>query len=461
MNGARRLHLVAAIALAIVMWAAAPAVADSTGEQQAAIEAMYDRDWTLAEQGVDQPLAAKGAVTQAQGMEIYLGQIYASKPGSGAIIGCNIALVTDTPAPTRGMRFGSQAQCNDPSISGTGISHLGEFYPSALTALKAGSFYAVGGDNVWRGAEHLYTRRTEDQLEQIYAFFSFDISIPGAKWTTTPTVGGAAYDIQCAGLNTSRITCAVVTLPFPFLPTSADCATGGICEVGCTARSAARNTLAPVADLDNQAALLQDQLDAQVDAVVGIGDPDEQGPDEQLPELPTIEDRTTDRALRATACAAGVIVNPLIGVPAEVAYCTSGVIRESLIPIVGPVRAAQRARACFKADRARREVTREQRRRFTTKAANRYGGIADAFRHCAWSGRMTQTMGTKWATKFGDLHERKTPNPQPEKNMDLHNNEIGRGYGRFTENMSDRARKLWDYCETAARDGGLVTLPTE
>ena len=66
-------------------------------------------------------------------------------------------------------------------------------------------------------------------------------------------------------------------------------------------------------------------------------------------------------------------------------------------------------------------------------------GEGDAFRHTLWNYRMTQNMGRSEAKKFGDAHERGNwylqrqrgqeygaGNSEGSRDMDLHNNHIGR-----------------------------------
>ena len=53
----------------------------------------------------------------------------------------------------------------------------------------------------------------------------------------------------------------------------------------------------------------------------------------------------------------------------------------------------------------------------------------DAFRHCFWSCRMAQEIGAGQAKEVGDLHETCGSNSAAEIAMDLHNNDVGRGYG--------------------------------
>lgn len=66
-------------------------------------------------------------------------------------------------------------------------------------------------------------------------------------------------------------------------------------------------------------------------------------------------------------------------------------------------------------------------------------GEGDAFRHTLWNYRMSQDIGRSEAKKFGDAHERGNAylqysrgqeygagNSPGSRNMDLHNNHIGR-----------------------------------
>jgi uncharacterized protein RhaS with RHS repeats len=56
-------------------------------------------------------------------------------------------------------------------------------------------------------------------------------------------------------------------------------------------------------------------------------------------------------------------------------------------------------------------------------------GQADAFRHCFWSCRMAQELGSDQAKEVADTHERCGRNPKDEEAMDQANNAVGRGFG--------------------------------
>lgn len=59
-----------------------------------------------------------------------------------------------------------------------------------------------------------------------------------------------------------------------------------------------------------------------------------------------------------------------------------------------------------------------------------YNNEADAFKHCYWQAEMTLFFGKDIAKFLGDKHEDRADNPDNEKFMDLHNNEVGREIGK-------------------------------
>jgi hypothetical protein len=80
-----------------------------------------------------------------------------------------------------------------------------------------------------------------------------------------------------------------------------------------------------------------------------------------------------------------------------------------------------------------------------------HNGGADAFRHCYWSGLMTQRFGYGTARGFGDRHEDEPSQPANEKNMDLHNNEKGRQWAWASGG-------LWNRCVSGVNNGELKRL---
>lgn len=89
-------------------------------------------------------------------------------------------------------------------------------------------------------------------------------------------------------------------------------------------------------------------------------------------------------------------------------------------------------------------------------------GTGDAFRHCLWSGLMTFQMGSEWATTMGNLHEDE-PDPDPEvalavRNMDLHNNAVGRTLAEDLAGGADPEVRLAEACAEGTSDGTLIVL---
>lgn len=85
------------------------------------------------------------------------------------------------------------------------------------------------------------------------------------------------------------------------------------------------------------------------------------------------------------------------------------------------------------------------------------GTAGDAFRHCFFSGRMTQRAGSEFAERFGNAHEDFEPSSLWEEaqiKMDLRNNAIGRKLGAESAN----SRELADKCHEAACNQGLEML---
>ena len=66
----------------------------------------------------------------------------------------------------------------------------------------------------------------------------------------------------------------------------------------------------------------------------------------------------------------------------------------------------------------------------TTFGDGEYGGRTDAFRHAFWNALMTAEINEDWAQRYGFAHESETPDG-PDRNMDYHNNQVGRNEGRY------------------------------
>ncbi len=78
---------------------------------------------------------------------------------------------------------------------------------------------------------------------------------------------------------------------------------------------------------------------------------------------------------------------------------------------------------------------------------------ADAYRHCYWNALMAVHIGAGQAKEVADLHEETSANPIGERNMDLHNNQVGRNLGATNE---AQAR---DMSLAAANSGRLQLAP--
>lgn len=83
-----------------------------------------------------------------------------------------------------------------------------------------------------------------------------------------------------------------------------------------------------------------------------------------------------------------------------------------------------------------------------------HNGKADGFRHCYWNALMTHRIDVEQAKAVADAHEDKPDQPPAEKDMDLHNNQVGRDIG--STSGSEGASR--DLCRNAAINGALKTL---
>lgn len=95
-------------------------------------------------------------------------------------------------------------------------------------------------------------------------------------------------------------------------------------------------------------------------------------------------------------------------------------------------------------------------------AENRYppnelhNGKGDAFRHAYWNALMTKRHGADYAKQFADAHETNPNQPADEKEMDLHNNEVGRRIAMENPNATDE--ELANLIMQAVERGELKTL---
>ena len=73
-------------------------------------------------------------------------------------------------------------------------------------------------------------------------------------------------------------------------------------------------------------------------------------------------------------------------------------------------------------------------------AVNGEDDEGDAFRHCIWSSMLTRDIGHADAAMFTSLHEQKDGTAKDRKNMDLHNNAVGR-WTQSTPNTNDHMQR--------------------
>ncbi len=97
-----------------------------------------------------------------------------------------------------------------------------------------------------------------------------------------------------------------------------------------------------------------------------------------------------------------------------------------------------------------------------------YRGKADALRHCVWSALLAHQVGEVYAKKLTDAHEDVDPpadhNARIDREMDLHNNAVGRRLGVFhnsqrsviTQSMT--AFFLFGLCKNALESGQLRVI---
>jgi RHS repeat-associated protein len=74
-------------------------------------------------------------------------------------------------------------------------------------------------------------------------------------------------------------------------------------------------------------------------------------------------------------------------------------------------------------------------------------GGEDALRHCIASCRITKDLGLDDAHALGELHEECHPNASAQREMDEHNNAVGRHLGQYDEDCVDACKDALDHCE--------------
>ncbi len=107
---------------------------------------------------------------------------------------------------------------------------------------------------------------------------------------------------------------------------------------------------------------------------------------------------------------------------------------------------------CKKAAQLASDALAEAQKRFP--ADSLHNGAGDAWRHCNWSCEMARLIGQECAKIIGDIHENagdRKGQPNNEREMDEHNNSVGRGLASQSGNCAD-------LCQQALNDGKLKTL---
>jgi uncharacterized protein RhaS with RHS repeats len=92
---------------------------------------------------------------------------------------------------------------------------------------------------------------------------------------------------------------------------------------------------------------------------------------------------------------------------------------------------------------------------FPQKEGGGHNNSRDAFRHAAWNALNARTLGAVEAKRFGDAHEANIDQPDVEREMDLHNNEVGRAIGTSQPGLSNQA--IFDLTYEAMVSGKLIT----
>lgn len=92
-----------------------------------------------------------------------------------------------------------------------------------------------------------------------------------------------------------------------------------------------------------------------------------------------------------------------------------------------------------------------------------HNDVADAFRHCAWSGAMSQRLGYEQAVEITANHELNEGQPAAEYDMDVANNAVGLWLGGLSayEGGDDTWGWIMGQCESYARSGQLYGLGGE
>ena len=91
------------------------------------------------------------------------------------------------------------------------------------------------------------------------------------------------------------------------------------------------------------------------------------------------------------------------------------------------------------------------------KPKGEHNGRTDAVRHALWSALNARDAGERNARRFAKAHEADSDQPDVERQMDHHNNEVGIQIGLANPNASDA--ELLDLVDQAYEKGKLMTEP--
>lgn len=429
------------------------------------------------------------------GKDIYLLRFYAER--YGALEECNIEEFTSTADPTRRIRYGEALACGD-HISGVAATGLGEpaltphnptLAPVGLSLNSVFTIHKPGESGGFNYDNTIYERTAEDQLEQIYGYFTLDID--NGQWLTAPDEAyGDGAQIRCRGIYTTRLTCEIISIPFPFIYDDIyECRTGDICQASKGLPATVQAQIASATNYSNQvvanaqdtfarnlvaaqdaaAALAESAADQAAGATYGgtapAQDVDEAQRDQSRATEETLWDTwaTNESAIsRANASGANSV---RLTTPAGV---TKRYTTRSYLPsgLTDAERALCRAHpfSCLTIENSRRFAVASTRNRFSARelAAGQMDGIADAYRHCIWIGSASLQMADDLARQFGEAHEDhgRLPNETRThyslaKAMDLHNNNEGILEPFTATTFGRRAFQKANGCEGDARGGVL------
>ena len=94
----------------------------------------------------------------------------------------------------------------------------------------------------------------------------------------------------------------------------------------------------------------------------------------------------------------------------------------------------------------------------TASEPGQHNGKGDALRHAYWCALNARDEGVELAKKFGNAHEDNPNNPPAEKQMDLHNNEVGYSIGNQARSGKWSDTDVYKAVNNAYNSGRLRTL---